>query len=247
MKSKQYPNERLHPKDHLQKKRAVYYTRVSHENQVEDGSSLDNQEDRIEAFCKLNNYEIVATFSDPGVSGRKFENRPEFMKMIEMVKRKEVDVVVVYSLSRFGRNTKDTLKWVAFLENFGVSFYTLDFQFDTSTSHGKLMLQMIAAFAEFESNQRGELISSVMKYLKKENKVYCGPTPLGFDKNDGNLVVNETEMKVVRQIFTWEKHINYSEIARLLNKDGFATKNGKQFHHSTIIKIVNNNIYEQFI
>jgi site-specific DNA recombinase len=247
MKSKQYPNERLPQKDHSQKKRAVYYTRVSHENQVEDGSSLDNQEDRIEAFCKLNNYEIVATFSDPGVSGRKFENRPDFMKMIDMVKRKEVDVVVVYSLSRFGRNTKDTLKWVAFLENYGVSFYTLDFQFDTSTSHGKLMLQMIAAFAEFESNQRGELISSVMKYLKKENKVYCGPIPFGFDKNDGNLIVNENEMKIVRKIFTCKKQMKYSEIARHLNRDGFTSKTGKQFHHSTIIKIVNNNIYEQFL
>lgn len=228
-------------------KRAVYYTRVSHENQVDDGSSLDNQQDRILSFCKLNNYEIVKSFSDPGVSGRKFENRPEFMKMMDMVKKKEVDVVVVYSLSRFGRNTKDTLKWISFLENNGVSFFTLDFQFDTSTSHGKLMLQMIAAFAEFESNQRGELISSVMRYLKKEEKVYCGPVPLGFDKVDGKLVVNEDEMNVVRKIYLWNKSIGPFKAAMYANQGGYKTKKGKTFFTSTVQKIVNNDLYSKYL
>lgn len=228
-------------------KRAVYYTRVSHDNQVEDGSSLDNQDDRIKKFCELNDYKIVGNFSDPGVSGRKFENRPEFMKMIKMVDKHETDVVVVYSLSRFGRNVKDTLKWISYLESKGVSFYTLDFQIDTSTSHGKLMLQMMAAFAEFESNQRGELIQSVMKYLKKEQKVYCGPTPLGFDKQDGNLVVNEAEMNVVRKIYNWKPVYGYTTIATLLNRSGYQTKKGKKFYHTTVEKILNNNIYEKFI
>lgn len=228
-------------------KRAVYYTRVSHENQVDDGSSLDNQQDRIEAFCKLNNYEIAKSFSDPGVSGRKFENRPQFMEMMELVKRREVDVVVVYSLSRFGRNTKDTLKWIAFLESHGVAFYTLDFQFDTTTSHGKLMLQMIAAFAEFESNQRGEMISSVMKYLKKEKKVYCGPIPLGFDKVDGQLVENQQEMNLVRKIFLWNKEVGPFKAAMYANENGYQTKKNKKFWTTTIQKIVNNDLYQSYL
>lgn len=228
-------------------KRAVYYTRVSHDNQVEDGSSLDNQDDRIKKFCELHNYQIVGSFSDPGVSGRKFENRPDFMKMIKMVEKHQTDVVIVYSLSRFGRNVKDTLKWISYLESRGVSFYTLDFQIDTTTSHGKLMLQMMAAFAEFESNQRGELIQSVMKYLKKEQKVYCGPTPLGFDKKDGKLVVNEDEMTLVRKIFLWKPKFSNSTIATMCNDSGYQTKKGKKFYHTTIEKIVNNNIYEQHI
>jgi DNA invertase Pin-like site-specific DNA recombinase len=229
------------------KKRAVYYTRVSHDNQVEDGSSLDNQDDRIKAFCHLNNYEIVNSFSDPGVSGRKFENRPDFMRMIKMVDKHETDVVIVYSLSRFGRNVRDTLKWISYLESRGVSFFTLDFQIDTTTSHGKLMLQMMAAFAEFESNQRGELIQSVMKYLKKEQKVYCGPTPMGFDKVEGNLVINENEMNTVRQIFEWHAEMSYSAIATKCNNFNFQTKKGKKFHHTTIEKIVNNNIYKSHV
>jgi site-specific DNA recombinase len=228
-------------------KRAVYYTRVSHENQVDDGSSLDNQQDRIEAFCKIHNYEIVKSFSDPGVSGRKFENRPQFMQMMDMVKKKQVDIVVVYSLSRFGRNTKDTLKWISFLENHGVSFYTLDFQFDTSTSHGKLMLQMIAAFAEFESNQRGELISSVMKYLKKEEKVYCGPVPIGFDKIDGKLKVNENEMQLVRKIYLWNKSFGPFKTAMHANENGYRSKKGGKFHTTTIQKIVNNDLYSKYL
>jgi site-specific DNA recombinase len=239
---KSYPNTGTTP---TAKKRVVYYTRVSHDNQVEEGSSLDNQDDRIKKFCELHDYNIVGSFSDPGVSGRKFENRPEFMRMIKMVDKHEVDVVVVYSLSRFGRNVRDTLKWISYLEAKGVAFFTLDFQIDTNTSHGKLMLQMMAAFAEFESNQRGELISSVMKYLKKEKKVYCGPTPLGFDKVDGNLIVNESEMNIVSKIRLWHKEgIKLNTIARWCNESGYKTKKDKKFFHTTIEKIINNNIYD---
>jgi len=229
------------------RKRAVYYTRVSHDNQVEDGSSLDNQDDRIKKFCELNDYDIVGSYSDPGVSGRKFENRPDFMKMIGLVDRRETDVVIVYSLSRFGRNVKDTLKWIAYLENKGVSFFTLDFQIDTATSHGKLMLQMMAAFAEFESNQRGELIQSVMRYLKKEDKIYCGPTPMGFDKSGENLVVNEQEMNIVRKIFLWDKTYSHSTIATMCNNSEYKTKKDKKFHHTTIAKILNNNLYAKHL
>ena len=87
-----------------------------------------------------------------------------------------------------------------------------------------------------------------MKYLKKENKVYCGPTPLGFDKNQGNLDVNEIEMNIVRKIFLWNKQgIKHSTIARWCNDSGYKTKKDKKFFHSTIIKIVNNNIYDHYV
>ena len=109
------------------------------------------------------------------------------------------------------------------------------------------MLQMMAAFAEFESNQRGELIQSVMKYLKKEQKVYCGPTPMGFDKHNGKLVVNEEEMNIVRKIFMWKPKFSYSTIATMCNDSGYQTKKGKKFYHTTIEKILNNNIYEQHL
>ncbi len=86
-----------------------------------------------------------------------------------------------------------------------------------------------------------------MKYLKKEKKVYCGPTPLGFDKLDGNLVVNEAEMNIVSKIRLWHKEgIKLNTIARWCNESGYKTKKDKKFFHTTIEKIVNNNIYEQY-
>jgi site-specific DNA recombinase len=108
--------------------KAALYTRVSHVDQVEDGSSLENQTEKLIHFCKINNYQVAYEFSDPGVSGKRFENRPEFMKMIDLVDKGKINVVVVYSLSRFGRNLKETLKWIDYLEKKGVSFYTQDFQ-----------------------------------------------------------------------------------------------------------------------
>lgn len=228
-------------------KTAALYTRVSHVDQVEDGSSLENQTDKLLNFCKANDYKVGYQFSDPGVSGKRFENRPQFMKMIELVDKKLIDVVVVYSLSRFGRNLKDTLKWIDYLEKRGVAFYTQDFQVDTRTSHGKLMLQMIAAFAEFESNQRGELITSVMSHLKKENKVYCGSTPYGFDSVEGKLIPNEKEMDIVRFIFETKKLKGTKWIASELNRRGIIGKKGGRIEPSTVKRILSNDIYGQFI
>ena len=228
-------------------KRAAIYTRVSHTNQVEDGSSIENQTEKLNAFCKVKNYTIVADLSDAGISGRKFETRQNFMKMMDMAKNKQIDAVVVYSLSRFGRNLKDTLKWIEYLEKLGVSFYTQDFQVDTTTSHGKLMLQMIAAFAEFESNQRSELITSVMSHLKKNKKVYCGPTPLGFDKVGDDLVPNPQELSIVRRIYRMREEGDHLEvIANTLNDEGFIGKKGGRFQKMTISKILNNSIYNDY-
>lgn len=229
-------------------KKAAIYTRVSTSMQVEDGSSLDNQLDKLQAFCSYNNYKIIKQFSDPGISGRKFENRPQFMEMIKMVDKKEIDAVVVYSLSRFGRNLKDTLRWIEYLEKRGVSFYTQDFQVDTSTSHGKLMMQMVAAFAEFESNQRSELITNVMGHLKNQEKVYCGPTPLGFIKIGDQLHPVEYEMQIVNRIFKLRKYgTSFASIAASLNQDGIVGKKGGKFNQTTIKKIIENKIYNKHI
>jgi site-specific DNA recombinase len=228
-------------------KRIAIYTRVSHTNQVEDGSSIENQTEKLHAFCKVKDFTVVADLSDAGISGRKFETRPNFMKMIDLAKNKKIDAVVVYSLSRFGRNLKDTLKWIEYLENLGVAFYTQDFQFDTATSHGKLMLQMIAAFAEFESNQRSELITSVMGHLKSNKKVYCGPTPLGFDKSGDDLVPNPQELSIVRRVFRMrDDGCKLETIANSLNDDGFIGKKGGRFQKMTILKILNNSIYNDY-
>ena len=227
--------------------KAALYTRVSHVDQVEDGSSLENQTEKLIQFCKINNYQVAYEFSDPGVSGKRFENRPEFMKMIDLVDKGKINVVVVYSLSRFGRNLKETLKWIDYLEKKGVSFYTQDFQVDTRTSHGKLMLQMIAAFAEFESNQRGELITSVMTHLKKEHKVYCGTTPMGFDSVDGQLVPNEKELDVVRFIYSMSESKGSKWIANELNRRGIIGKKGGRIEPSTVKRILTNNIYNGII
>jgi site-specific DNA recombinase len=229
-------------------KKAAIYTRVSHVNQVEDGSSIENQTEKLKAFCAYNDYEIVAELSDAGISGRKFINRQNFMKMMALAENKKIDVVVVYSLSRFGRNLKDTLTWIEYLDKNGVAFYTQDFQADTSTSHGKLMLQMIAAFAEFESNQRSELITSVMGHLKTTGKVYCGPTPLGFVKDGDILKPQDNELSIVRRIFKLkEDGVSYKCIADQLNSDGLVGKKGGRFQQMTIKKIVDNKIYERFI
>lgn len=107
---------------------------------------------------------------------------------------------------------------------------------------------MIAAFAEFESNQRGELITSVMSHLKKERKVYCGVTPLGFHKVEGKLIPDDSEMKIVKTVYDLrEGGLTFKDIARELNKQGVKGKKGGRIESTTITKILNNTIYEGLI
>jgi len=227
--------------------KAVMYSRVSHIDQVNNGSSLDTQKARIEDFCRYKGIEIVEHYKDAGISGRKFENRPNFVRMMQRLERKDVNAVVVYSLSRFGRNIRETLNYLERLEKWGVSFFAIDLNIDTSTSHGKLILQIMSALSEFESNQMSDRIKSVMSHNKEKKITYCGNPPLGYENVDGVLRPNQEEIKIVKDIFAMhKKDLSMNEIARQLNKNGYKGKNGGEFYAVTIQKILKNEIYKEF-
>lgn len=226
--------------------KAVVYTRVSHLDQVENGSSLDTQLDRIQDFCKFKGVEIIEHYKDAGISGRKFENRPNFVRMMQRVERGDIHAIVVYSLSRFGRNIRETLNYLEKLEKWGVSFYAIDLGIDTSTSHGKLIMQIMSALSEFESNQMSDRIRAVMGNNKSKKMTYCGNPPLGYDNVDGVMRPKEKEIEIVKSIFDMhEKNISMNEIARQLNKKGYKSKKGSKFYAVTIQKILNNDIYKE--
>lgn len=229
------------------KKRAFAYIRVSHEYQAATGSSADNQLERMQAYATFNNLDIVETFSDNAVSGRTMD-RPSFSAMMKKLVNKEAEAVIVYSLSRFGRNTREVLEHINRFKDMGVTFYCVDLNVSTekSSAFGTFMIQMLAALSEFESNQTSDRIKSTLRGRKMRGKTYCANPPLGLDNKDGVLVVNEKEMEIVKFILSYDGSL--SSAANILNRRGEKGKNGGIFAAETIKKIKNNeSFYLQYI
>ena len=134
----------------MAKKRAYSYTRVSTSMQIE-GFSLDAQKQRIESYAKSLDIDIIREFSDEGKSGKSIEGREEFQRMLEYVKAGEdVDYIIVYKLSRFGRNTRDILDTFELIQDYGVDLICVEDGIDSSKGIGKVIITILGALAELE-------------------------------------------------------------------------------------------------
>ena len=136
----------------MTKKVKVYiYTRVSTSMQV-DGFSLDAQTDRIQKYADYMDFEIVGRYEDAGKSGKSIEGRMEFQKMMEDIKtgKDKVSYVLVFKLSRFGRNAADVLSSLQFMQDYGVNLISVEDSIDSSKDAGKLMISVLSAVAEIE-------------------------------------------------------------------------------------------------
>lgn len=136
----------------LQEKTKVYiYTRVSTAMQI-DGYSLDAQKARMKAYAGFNDYQIVGEYEDAGKSGKSIEGRASFCRMMEDIKsgKDGVAYVLVFKLSRFGRNAADVLSTLQVMQDFGVNLICVEDGLDSSKDAGKLMISVLSAVAEIE-------------------------------------------------------------------------------------------------
>lgn len=218
---------------------AIGYLRVSTSGQAEDGVSLDAQRERIEAWCLANGYTLAAVYVDAGLSGKRADNRPALQSALEDVSNRR-GVLVVYSLSRLARSTKDTLAIADQLDKAGADLASLSERIDTTSAAGKMVFRMLAVLAEFERDLVSERTTSAMQH-KRANGERVGKVPYGFDlAEDGvNLVANPAEQRVLSLVASLRRS-GYSlrAIADELNKRGIPSKSGQQWKHSTIQRIV---------
>lgn len=225
--------------------RVAIYTRVSHQYQAEKGSSLTTQEHTVKSFCVFKGWEVIEVYTDAGISGRKFD-RPAFNRMIEDLKPKAIDIVVVHSLSRFGRNTRELLKQIEILEKNNVKFYAMDLNIDTGTAHGKMILTVMAAMAQLESDTTSERIRAGMAGRKSRMETYCAIPPLGFKRVKDKLVVEPREMQLVKDIFR-EYELGLTPYAIAKKFADHPGKKGSPLTATTISKILKNKIYDKQI
>ena len=222
--------------------RAIGYIRVSTAEQAADGVGLDTQRAKIAAWCKLHDYPLDATFADAGLSGARADNRPELQRALDAVCRKRQGALVVYSLSRLARSTKDAIAIAERLDKAGADLVSLSEHIDTTTAAGKMVFRMLAVLAEFERDLVSERTSAAL-CLKRANGQRVGTVPYGFDlADDGTMLVeNPTEQAVIQDIRAQRAAgKKLEQIAAALTERGVPTKTGrsKEWSHQTVARIL---------
>ena len=217
-----------------------------------DGYSLDAQKTKMKAFCDYNEYEIAGEYEDAGKSGKSIEGRVSFNQMMEDIKsgKDGVSYVLVFKLSRFGRNAADVLATLQVMQDFGVNLICVEDGIDSSKDAGKLMISVLSAVAEIErENIRVQTMEGRMQKAR-EGKWNGGFAPYGYSLIDGKLEVNEEEAVAIRMIF--DQYVNTdlgaNGIAKYLENHGIhkiARQNGKNplFDAALIRRIIQNPVY----
>ena len=234
-----------------EKIKVYLYTRVSTTMQI-DGYSLDAQKTKMKAFCDYNEYEIAGEYEDAGKSGKSIEGRVSFNQMMEDIKsgKDGVSYVLVFKLSRFGRNAADVLATLQVMQDFGVNLICVEDGIDSSKDAGKLMISVLSAVAEIErENIRVQTMEGRMQKAR-EGKWNGGFAPYGYSLIDGKLEANEEEAVAIRMIF--DQYVNTdlgaNGIAKYLENHGIhkiARQNGKNplFDAALIRRIIQNPVY----
>lgn len=227
------------------------YKRVSTTMQI-DGYSLDAQKSRIKAFADYNDYEIVREYEDAGKSGKSIEGRIQFNQMMDDIKsgKDGVSFVLVFKLSRFGRNAADVLSTLQVMQDFGVNLICVEDGIDSSKDAGKLMISVLSAVAEIErENIRVQTMEGRIQKAR-EGKWNGGFAPYGYQLVDGELQINEEEAAAIRVIF--DRYVNTdigsNGIAKYLENHGIRKiqrQNGKNplFDAHLIRLILKNPVY----
>ena len=174
----------------MQKQSCYIYTRVSTAMQVE-GFSLDAQKEKLRKYAKFQDLFIAGEYTDEGKSGKNIEGRPEFQRMLEDIEsgKDKISYVLVFKLSRFGRNAADSLNALQCMEDYGVNLICVEEGIDSSKDSGKLMISVLSAVAEIE---RENILVQTMEGRKqkaREGKWNGGFAPYGYKLENGELKI----------------------------------------------------------
>jgi site-specific DNA recombinase len=236
---------------------AIYARKSSEEGLEQDFNSLQAQREACEAFIRSQageGWRLSKThYHDGGLSGGTIE-RPALQRLLADIRNGRVDVVVVYKVDRLTRALADFAKMVEIFDAHGVSFVAVTQQFNTTTSMGRLTLNVLLSFAQFEREVTGERIRDKIAASKRKGIWMGGTVPLGYDLRERHLVINEAEAKQVTQIY--RRYLELGSVRLLkqeLDQRGVVSKvrlsrkgsnsGGKSFSRGALYELLSNPIY----
>ena len=232
----------------IRKQRCAVYTRKSSEEGLDmEFNSLDAQREACESYIASQKPEGWMLhedhYDDGGVSGSTLD-RPALKSLIADIEAGRIDVVVVYKIDRLSRSLMDFAKLVDVFDRHGVTFVSVTQSFNTTTSMGRLTLNILLSFAQFEREVIGERIRDKFAASRKKGMWMGGSPPLGYVVKDRKLVINLDEAATVRMMF--ERFLTVGSatlLARTLAAEGVTTKRGKLVNKGYLYKLLNNQVY----
>jgi site-specific DNA recombinase len=232
----------------IRKLRCAVYTRKSSEEGLDmDFNSLDAQRESCEAYIASQRAEgwvlVPDRYDDGGVSGGTLE-RPALKRLLAEVKVRKIDVIVVYKIDRLSRSMLDFLNLVELFEQHGTTFVSVTQSFSTKDAMGRMVLNIMVTFAQFEREVIGERIRDKVAASRKKGMWMGGWTPLGYEVRDRKLIVQETDAERVRSIFRLFVQLKSATLlARELVAAGATNRYGHVLDKGVLYKLLNNRVY----
>lgn len=213
-------------------KKAIGYIRVSTEHQADEGVSLAAQRAKITAWCALNDYELITIYEDAGISGKTVSKRPQLQAALSEMKKGMA--LVVYSLSRLARSTKNCIEIADELKATGSDLVSLTEKIDTSSAMGEFFFTLIAALGQMERKVIGERTKAALAHKKANGEKYA-PVPFGYAEVNKRLEVVKHEADLVAEIFSKRASgETLQSIALALNEQGIIGKQGGKWYASSV-------------
>ena len=226
------------------KKRVAAYCRVSTDNE-DQANSFESQQRYFRQYIERNpDWELYAIFADEGISGTNTKKRKEFNRMIECAKNGDFDLIITKEISRFARNTLDSIFYTRNLKKHGVGVIFLNDNINTLDGDAELRLAIMSSIAQEESRKTSERVKWGQKRQMEQGVVF-GRSMLGYDVKDGKMTVNEEGAKIVRLIF--HKFVDEGKgthvIARELREEGISPMRVKEWSNTVILRVIRNEKY----
>ena len=223
---------------------AVIYVRVSTREQVENGVSLAEQEERMRCYCTARGLDVAGVYADEGVSSTKpLHRRPAGARMLKALKAGKAQHLVAKHIDRMFRNTQEALERMDEFDAMGTHVHLMDMMVDTSTSTGRMVLTVLAAVAQMERERLSERVADALQHKKRERQRYCNRV-YGWGDRDGNLEPVAAEQAVItRMCQARAGGESLQAIADQLTDGGVtAPAGGRMWHRETVRRILNNDI-----
>ncbi|QOR67286.1 recombinase family protein [Cytobacillus suaedae] len=221
------------------------YCRVSTDEQAREGVSLQEQQERLTAYCRAMGWkEEIKLFIDDGYSAKSIE-RPQLTKLMDQVHRGLISKILVTKLDRMSRRLLDLLRIIEVFHEYDVSFVSISESFDTNTPSGRLTLQVLGAVAEFERERIRERVFENMYHAASQGK-WLTQSPYGYRLEDKKLAIEDSEAKIVKKVFDLylNKAMGYFAIAKQLNEEGIPSKQNKEWSLRSVKLLLSNPVYK---
>lgn len=223
--------------------KTAIYIRVSTDEQVEEGYSIQAQKVRLEAYALSQGWDIIGYYVDEGISAKNLE-RPELKRLLNHIENGVVDCVLVYKLDRLTRSVLDLYQLLNKFEKYDCKFKSATEVYDTTTAMGRLFLTLVAALAQWERENLGERVRMGLQQKASEGKWTPNIAPLGYDLNGDTLNINHEEALIVKQIFElYISGMGMHKLSRYLNEHNLLTRKGKKWQSAQVQYILTNPVY----